>query len=215
MSIEECHPTPEHVEGPYYRPDAPSAVDIYPPDSAGSVLWFSGKVLDMYCKPLAGALVEVWQADDEGNYDNDDPDNPPAPDCFRCRGRLVSGADGTFNLRTVLPDNYAVPTGEGEPPWIRVKHIHFKLHASGFQSLTTEISLLPDKYRDADPLFNPDLATLVVPRADKVGDKEECEAAFDFVLRRVSAAGYALALEGLLAGNRQRISKQQSEIKPS
>ena len=184
--MEKCAPTDDHVEGPFYRPGSPDATDIYPPDSNGSVLWFSGSVSDINCKPLISATIEVWQADEEGHYDNDDPNSPPTD--FRCRGRMKTDTKGLFYFRTVLPSNYPVP----QEAWVRVKHIHFKLYASGYQPLTTEIDLLPDDYVSSDQLYNPNLA-VILQSSDALGDKVEYRAHFDFVLRPISVMGYSIA----------------------
>lgn len=183
----ECRPTDEAVEGPFYRPHAPDLTDLYPPGSSGPVLWFTGTVTDPGCRPIPGVEVDVWHADSKGRYDNDDPSAPPSPAHFRCRGRMMTDSQGRFHFRTELPCNYAV-TGRS---WVRVKHIHFKLFAHGFQSLTTQIFLLPDDYTTSDRLYNPRLAVPLQLGPDDASDENACSAHFDFVLERVSAAAYA------------------------
>lgn len=187
--VRNCTPTDDHVEGPFYRPGAPELTDLYPSESDGPVLYFSGTVADTDCKPLGGTVIEVWQADNQGHYDNDDPAHLPAPTYFRCRGRMTVDDDGRFLFRTVLPNNYPVP-GEN---WTRVKHVHFKLFAHGVQPLTTEIELLPDDYTQQDQLYNPHLAVTLQPVAQPKGPKPEYQVHYDFVLQPVSARGYALA----------------------
>jgi hypothetical protein len=61
--MEKCKPTEDHVERPFYRPCAPDVTDLYPADSTGPVLWFTGSVSDTDCQPLTGTVLEVWQAD--------------------------------------------------------------------------------------------------------------------------------------------------------
>lgn len=183
---ETCLATPSHVEGPFYRPGAPNQVDLYPPDSLGPVLNFEGSVADETCQPLSEVLIEVWQADDHGRYDNDDPENPPDPSEYRCRGHLFTAADGKFRLRTVLPANYKVdPAGD----WVRVKHIHFKLFKNGFAPLTTEIALIPDEYTATDQLFDAALAAELHPE----DSPNQMSASFAFVLKTVTTMGYAAA----------------------
>ncbi|XYH92691.1 hypothetical protein ACMHYB_33050 [Sorangium sp. So ce1128] len=72
-----CRPTEGNVEEPYYRPQAPSRSVLIPPESAGPTLRFTGNVLDTTCCPIPGVEIDVWQADAEGRYDNDDPRSPP------------------------------------------------------------------------------------------------------------------------------------------
>lgn len=191
----ECTPTEEHAEGPYYRPDAPETTDLYPSGSTGKVLWFTGTIRDSTCRPVTDALMEVWQADDSGRYDNDDPEQPPPPDYYRCRARMRCDEHGRFGFRTVWPSNYTVP---GDGGFTRVKHIHFKVFAARYQPLTTEITLLPDDYTQEDPLYDPRLAIQPVPRASTAANlqKPEYEVEYDFVLRPISAHGYTTALRG-------------------
>ena len=192
-----CKPTDDHVEGPFYRPDAPFLTDLYPPDAQGPLLYFDASIVDTKCSPLPEVLVEIWQADDLGHYDNDDPQHPPATGYFRCRARLRA-VDGTFKLRTVLPNNYEVKEPNLPPefphPWIRVKHLHFKLHVARCQPLTTEIALLPDDYASPvrDPLFNPHL-TVDLNALPPEGDRQAFKAGFQFVLKEISSSGYAIA----------------------
>jgi catechol 1,2-dioxygenase len=184
-----CIATNPHVEGPYYRPGAPSLTDIFPSGSTGKPLYFSGLVVDEECNPIPGCAIEIWQADDSGHYDNDDPDHPPDPDFFRCRCRMATDSSGAFIVRTVLPGNYAVdPAGD----WIRVKHLHFKLYAPGKSFLTTEIALLPDQYAERDPLFDSALATEIAPIEEPSGSA--WRALFRFTLFKPFKTQYARSI---------------------
>jgi protocatechuate 3,4-dioxygenase beta subunit/pimeloyl-ACP methyl ester carboxylesterase len=185
-----CNPTADHDEGPYYRPGAPQMTDLYPTRSNGRVLYFHGSVTDTNCQPLSGATGEIWQADERGHYDNDDPGRPPDPTCFRCRASFVVASDGTFRLRTVLPENYSVCDPSG--PWKRVKHLHFKFYAPGFQPLTTEIALLPDEYIASDLLFCRSLVAELQSIGEENG-RAAFKAQFRFVLKATSSTGYVLA----------------------
>jgi len=185
-----CKPTDDHVEGPYYRPGAPPLTDLYPPDSRGSVLHFEGTVSDIHCRPVHGVSGEIWQCDEKGRYDNQDPAHQPAPDYFRLRARFAIGPDGTFRLRTVLPANYTVDDPGGN--WTRVKHLHFKFFAHGHQPFTTEIELLPDRHTRSDKLYNPHLAAHLEEAGEEKG-LPAYRACYDFVLKPVSMKGYALA----------------------
>jgi protocatechuate 3,4-dioxygenase beta subunit len=94
------------------------------------------------CKPVAGALLDVWQADHHGEYD----------DVFG-RARIRSGSDGAFSFRTTKPAPY------GSPGFMRPAHIHMVLSAQGHRSLTTQLYFEGDPYLDKDPLrsVHPDL----------------------------------------------------------
>ncbi len=189
-----CIPTDDHVEGPFYRPGAPYSTNIYPADSNGAEVCFTGTVKNTQCRALVQTLIEVWQCDENGRYDNDDPNHPPGPDYFRCRAHFFSDDLGQFSFRTVLPANYhPIPND----PWVRVKHVHFKLYTSGFRALTTEIALLPDEYAGSDHLFDPKLGAELNKRNLGEDRRNSYSVHFDFVLEPVSAAGYKAAAKKL------------------
>src|SRR4051812_36680659 len=72
-------PTEDNILGPYYRKGSPYRAKITPPLEPGNVLVVSGRVWGVDTrKPLAGAVLDIWQANSSGRYDNDDSDHPPA-----------------------------------------------------------------------------------------------------------------------------------------
>ncbi len=147
-----------------------------------------GTVPGANCQPLPGAELEVWHADDLGRYDNDDPDDPPAADECRCRGRLRADAEDCFRLRTVLQANHRqVPDASCN----RVEHLHVRLSAPGYTPWTTEIGLLPDEHVHDDVLFDPDLAVGPEPVPEGDGGRPAYRARCESVLTAVSGAGYA------------------------
>jgi hydroxyquinol 1,2-dioxygenase len=108
-------------------------------------------------EPVAGATVEVWQADAEGHYDV----QLPALEEPQGRGVLQSDADGRFHFRTVVAEAYPIPTdgpvGEmlratGRHPW-RPAHLHFMITAPGYEPLITHVFRKGDKYLDSDAVF--------------------------------------------------------------
>lgn len=193
-------PTDIHVEGPFYRPNAPASCDLYPSDSHGPVLWFRGTVCDIDLDPVPDATIEVWHADERGRYDNDDPENLPPPQEFRCRGIMQADENGLFEFRTVRPANYKV---DPNSDWVRVKHVHFKVYKLGYQPLTTEIALLPDEHarpatnddgspdKLGDALFDPKLAAYLEPCPDENG-RQAFRAYFNFLLMKIAPRGYAV-----------------------
>jgi catechol 1,2-dioxygenase len=184
-----CPVTEAHSEGPFYREGAPFTNDLYPEDATGPVLYFRGTVSDTDCNRLPGVMVHVWHADDVGGYDNDDPDNPPAPDFFRCRARMTSDEDGVFEFRALLPANYQ-PDPVGRPEWTRARHLHFKLLLEGFEPYTTEICFEPDNYLATDFWAKPELVTHLEEVRDGDYSAPYFRAGFDFVLKPVSKHGY-------------------------
>src|SRR5262249_19153891 len=84
-------PTEDNIIGPSYRAGAPFRAKVTPPLEAGKVLVISGRVWGFDTrKPLAQAVIDVWQANAAGRYDNDDPQRPPAKEVFHNRARLIT-----------------------------------------------------------------------------------------------------------------------------
>jgi catechol 1,2-dioxygenase len=152
--------SPTAIEGPYYVPGAPMLEPPYVmpqrPDEPGEPLVFSGTVKNPQGQPIDGALLDVWQADATvpGTYSNIDP-GPPE---FNLRGKLHTDEQGRFELRTVRPAPYHIPddgpTGRllnalGRHSW-RPAHLHVKLSADGYQTLTTQLYFQDDEFLDSD-----------------------------------------------------------------
>lgn len=137
-----CTRTEPNIEGPFFKPDAPFQASLVDAHTKGVPLEVSGRVLGPDCRPIVGALVEVWHADHGGAYDHEG---------FAFRGRLRSGDDGRYRLRTIIPGHYWV--GDGYRP----AHIHVKVHAPGRPSLTTQLYLPHDPYNELDAFIRPSL----------------------------------------------------------
>lgn len=147
LAADDCTTTSSATKGPYWRPNAPFTTDLT--RDGGEVITVHGVVRGARtCKPIAGALLDVWQADHNGKYDLD----YRGDDVFG-RARIRSGSDGTFSFRTVRPAPY------GSTGFIRPAHIHFVLSADGHRSLVTQLYFEGDRYLDKDPLrdVHPDL----------------------------------------------------------
>lgn len=164
-----CTPSPDNITGPYYRQNAPFRTDLTEPGMAGTRITVSGRVLDPACQPIAGALIDVWQADDDGGYDNDGVDDPPASD-YVLRGRMAADGDGAYSFRTIIPGHYL------NGAEFRPAHLHVTVSAPGFFSLTTQLYFEGDPYNAADPWY---LAALELALEDAGQEKTST---FDFVL---------------------------------
>ena len=105
-------PTVRQTEGPFFKPSSPERGDLREPGAGGRRIKLSGFVLTRRCRPLPGAVVDLWHADDKGEYDNTG---------FRYRGHVITGADGAFHFHTIMP---AVYSG-------RTRHYHVKVQAPG------------------------------------------------------------------------------------
>jgi hydroxyquinol 1,2-dioxygenase len=145
--LAECRATSAATKGPYWRANAPFTNDIR--RNGGSPVVVAGTVRDARtCKPVAGALLDVWQADHHGRYDLDyDGD-----DIFG-RARIRAASDGAFSFTTIKPAPYGM----------RPAHIHFIVSAEGRRSLVTQLYFEGDPYLDKDPQRSvfPDLITRV------------------------------------------------------
>jgi catechol 1,2-dioxygenase len=106
--------------------------------------------------PLAGATVDVWQADARGAYSHFNVPAAEAP--FNLRARVSADKDGGFEIQTWLPASYEIPkhgpTGTllkatGRHAW-RPAHVHFRLSHPGFATLTTQLFVADDPWIDSD-----------------------------------------------------------------
>jgi protocatechuate 3,4-dioxygenase beta subunit len=155
--------TEAQIEGPFYTPDAPERTVLVESGDPGVRLRVQGRVLDVACQAIGSALLDVWQADDEGAYDTAG---------FRFRGRLYSAGDGAYLFDTIIPGRYL------NGAMYRPAHIHVKVSAPGYLLLTTQLYFEGDPFNDSDPFLHP---SLVMPLEDEGGGGKR--ATFDFVLR--------------------------------
>jgi catechol 1,2-dioxygenase len=169
-------PTEDCILGPYYRPGAPFRAKVTPPLEPGTVLLVRGRVWGFDTKkPLAGARLDVWQANARGRYDNDDPAKPPRKDVFVNRARLVTDENGLYEFETVHPGPYQI----GEKEW-RPSHIHYLIAAEGYKSLVTQLFFKGDKHNAADAFIK---ASLIIELEErKVGAQGYEFGVFDIVL---------------------------------
>jgi hydroxyquinol 1,2-dioxygenase len=152
--------TESTVFGPFHRlgaPELPAGGNIAHRDKTGIPALVSGRVLDLDGKPIAGAVLDVWQAQSNGLYDSQDAH----PDELHMRGKFRSDADGNYLIRTVQPVNYPIPSdgpvgamlkATGGHPW-RPAHIHFVVSAEGYEPVTTHIFDRADPYLASDAVF--------------------------------------------------------------
>jgi hydroxyquinol 1,2-dioxygenase len=148
------------VFGPFHVDDAPAVAagtDIAR-GAPGEPLFVDIEVVGLDGTPVAGASVDVWQADEDGLYDVQRPELGAER---RARGVLHTDAAGRTHFRTIVPTAYPVPTdgpvgrmlmATGRHPW-RPAHVHFLIQAAGYQTLTTHIFREPDPYLDSDAVF--------------------------------------------------------------
>lgn len=148
------------VLGPFHVADAPElpmGANICL-DRKGEDMVISGRITDTQGRPIAGAVLDVWQANDEGFYDVQQKGIQPD---FNLRGVFRTGADGRYWFRAVKPKYYPIPAdgpvGQllgalGRHP-NRPAHLHFILKADGFATLVTHIFDPDDPYINSDAVF--------------------------------------------------------------
>jgi protocatechuate 3,4-dioxygenase beta subunit len=130
-------PTPELTEGPYFTPNSPRRRSIVPAGAPGTRLTLSGRVLTTAARPIRRALVDFWQADARGAYDNSG---------YRFRGHQLTDARGRYTLATVVPGLYSG----------RTRHIHVKVQAPGQPVLTTQLFFPGVAQNGSDGIFDAD-----------------------------------------------------------
>jgi len=187
------------VEGPYYLGAAPvlAAPYVLPQrsDEPGEILMLSGTVRSTDGVALGGAGVDVWQSDARGAYSHF---NYPEPR-YNLRGRLSTDDKGRFEVRTVIPSPYEIPkqgpTGAllnkmGRHAF-RPAHIHTRLTAPGFETLTTQLYFAGDPWLDSDVVGAVKHSLVIAPvRHDDPADLRDrgfaqpyYSATYDFALR--------------------------------
>ncbi len=150
-------PTQPETEGPYFKRRSPERQSLLEPGIAGRRLILTGSVNTTECRPVPGALLDFWQADAAGLYDNAG---------FRLRGHQYTGPDGRYRLETVVPGLYGG----------RTRHLHVKVQAPGGAVLTSQL-YFPDEPANArDGLFRRALLMTVIEGGDPLRTR------FDFAV---------------------------------
>jgi len=134
-----CSATTPFAEGPYFLSDAPDRTDLR------SGVTLSGTLFTLYltvrsdrdCTPLAGAIIELWHCDPDGDYDMTSSDM-----LFRCRVRTDFA--GQVALTTYKPVPYEL---DGEDRWMPA-HFHLKAYAARHEALTTQLRFTGDPHDD-------------------------------------------------------------------
>ncbi len=119
--------------------------------ATGEVIHVRGRVLDHECRPVTGALVEIWQANTWGRYDHEkDAGNPrPLDPEFQSWAEMLTDADGRFRFKTVKPGAYPAD----DQGWIRPPHIHFRVSRRGYHELVTQMYFAGESLNDRDQIL--------------------------------------------------------------
>lgn len=160
-----CPVTPEQTEGPFYpvedQPDKDGDLTVLPGHAeraTGPRLYIAGRVRDVRCRPVEGAIVEIWQAAASGRYKHPDDRNAKArhDPHFQHWGIVRTDKEGRFSFKTVMPSPYPASF-----VWTRPAHIHYKVHRKGSPVLTTQM------YFEGDPYLERDLIYKDIPSASR------------------------------------------------
>lgn len=149
--------TPPQTAGPFYKPRSPERKSLLEAAIQGNRIVLEGLVRSTKCKPVIGALVDFWQADSSGDYDNAG---------YRLRGHQFTDGAGRYRLETVMPGVYPG----------RTRHFHVRVQAPSRPVLTTQLYFPGEPENKRDFIFNP---KLVIALRASAGAKA---ASFDFVL---------------------------------
>ena len=152
--------TESTVFGPFHRDGAAElarGANMATADPKGVPAVISGRVLDPSGAPIAGAVLDVWQANSDGFYDSQLPNH----DVLQMRGKYRTEADGSFVVLTTRPVHYQIPTdgpvgkmlkATNRHGW-RPAHVHFVVSAKGYEPVTTHIFDSIDPYLKSDAVF--------------------------------------------------------------
>jgi protocatechuate 3,4-dioxygenase beta subunit len=150
-------PTVALTEGPYFKAGSPERTSLIDSGVKGTKLVLSGYVLTTDCSPAAHALMDFWQADSTGQYDNSG---------YILRGHQFTDATGHYQLTTIVPGLYPG----------RTEHIHVKVQVPGGPVLTTQLFFPGVPENESDGIFDPSLVMNIQPAADGL------EAEFNFIV---------------------------------
>ena len=154
--------TAPNIEGPFFKVDSPERANLREANTTGTLLTISGTVYDESCQPVAGALLDFWQADENGGYDTL---------TYVYRGHQYTDSEGRYSLETIVPGRYL------NGATYRPAHVHVKAAGQGTLTLTTQLYFEGDPYNEGDPFIVPSLIMALEETAPG-----SLVASFDFVL---------------------------------
>ena len=149
---------------------------------------FSGTIRSTEGEPVGGAVVDLWQANGAGHYSHFDYREPR----YNLRGRLESDREGRFEVETVVPAAYRIPTDGPTGALLRAlgrhtfrpAHFHLKITRDGFEPLITQVFLAGDRWIDSDCVGAVKESLITTLQSAGEGAQRRHAASYDFVLRR-------------------------------
>ncbi|MEU8929059.1 dioxygenase [Streptomyces sp. NPDC048409] len=185
------------VFGPFFVEDSPEIAQggDLAFGAAGEPCWVEGTVTDDAGEPVAGARIEVWEADEDGFYDTQYGDDRTA-----ARAHLFSDSEGRYRFWGLTPTPYPIPhdgpvggllAATGRSP-MRASHLHFMVSAPARRTLVTHIFVRGDELLDRDSVFGvkeslvkdfvPQPAGMPTPDGRDLGGRSWSRVRFDIVL---------------------------------
>jgi len=179
--------TESTVLGPFHMVASPPRElgDTIALDGKGTPCEVTGRVTGEDGEPIPGASVDVWQANDDGFYDVQQPDLQPERNL---RGLFTTDTEGRYRFRSIVPRHYPIPddgpVGEllaatARHPF-RPAHVHFIVSASGYRPVTTHAFVADSPYLDSDAVFG--------VKESLVREVVDGTLAFDITLQRADAS---------------------------
>jgi protocatechuate 3,4-dioxygenase beta subunit len=150
--------TPAMTEGPYFKAGSPERSSLVEPEMAGTRLDLKGYVLTTDCQPVKHALLDFWQADANGVYDNAG---------YTLRGHQFTDEKGFYQLTTVIPGLYPG----------RTEHIHLKVQAPNGLVLTSQLFFPGVPNNESDRIFDPALVINIIQESGTL-----VEASYNFII---------------------------------
>ncbi len=189
--------TPATVLGPFHIDGSPELGfgEDMSEGLPGTPLYVSGTVRGLDGTPVAGAVLDVWQADEDGAYEAQIADVDEA----RLRAKYATREDGSYCVRTLAPKGYSIPVDgpvgdlirRTDISHFRPAHVHFLLNVPGYRPLITHLFEEGAQYLDSDVVFGTKEELVVAfeprePGPTPDGGTSEVpwlEARYDFVLQ--------------------------------
>ncbi len=178
-----CDTTPEQDLGPFYPHVKTGDGDLDLTTivgksgvASGEIILVRGRVVDNNCNPVAGALVEIWQANTHGRYSHEgDANNKnPLDAFFEGWGEMQTNEIGEYGFKTIKPASYQIGRDAEDPEDWRTPHIHFRVSRRGYHEIVTQMYFPGEKLNDSDIVLA-ELPTedrgqfIITPQADASG----------------------------------------------
>jgi len=157
----ELKPTPQEIDGPYFRLGAPMRSNLLEPGDKPEIV-LSGRVLNTKGTPIPNAVVNIWSSDAVGNYDMVG---------YKYTGYVFTDSEGRYEFTTIIPGCYFPRDA---------KHIHVKVQGVS-SPVTTQLYIEGEPGNEDDPFYSDEV--LVRCTTDANGTKH---GTFDFVIRQVT-----------------------------